>query len=52
MREIEPDTELIDALSLKYTGNAGYQGHREGETRVTVRIEPLKVRERGLSAGR
>ncbi len=46
--DISPDTALIDALSLKYTGNPVYQGYREGETRLTVRIEPLTVAERGL----
>lgn len=48
VKSIEPDDDLIDRLSLKYTGNARYQGHREGETRVTVRIEPIRVMERGL----
>ena len=48
VKEIKPDNDLIDRLSLKYTGNASYQGHREGETRVTVRIEPEHVAQRGL----
>ncbi len=47
--EIKADNELIDALSLKYTGNPKYQGHREGQTRLTVRIEPEHVAERGLA---
>ena len=38
----------IDRLSLKYTGNPQYQGHREGETRVTIIIEPTAVVERRL----
>jgi PPOX class probable F420-dependent enzyme len=38
----------INGLSLKYTGNAEYGGFREGETRMLIRIEPLRVRERGL----
>ncbi|MEX2598506.1 MAG: PPOX class F420-dependent oxidoreductase [Dehalococcoidia bacterium] len=38
----------IDRLSLKYTGNPKYQGHRDGETRVTVIIEPTHVVERRL----
>jgi len=46
--EIKPDNELIDALSLKYTGNPQYQGYREGVTRVTIRIEPEHVAQRGL----
>ena len=48
VKEIKPDNELIDALSLKYTGNPDYQGHRDGETRVTVRIEPEHIAQRGL----
>jgi PPOX class probable F420-dependent enzyme len=40
--------DQINGLSLKYTGNPNYQGFREGETRMLIRIEPLRVRERGL----
>jgi PPOX class probable F420-dependent enzyme len=32
----------IDRLSRKYTGN-DYQSHREGETRVSIWLEPEKV---------
>ena len=38
----------IDSLSFRYTGNAQYQGHREGETRVLVIIEPEHITERGM----
>ena len=38
----------IDRLSLKYTGNTKYQGYRDGETRVTVIIEPTNTVERRL----
>jgi PPOX class probable F420-dependent enzyme len=40
--------DQINGLSLKYTGNPNYQGFREGETRMCIRIEPLKIHERGL----
>jgi hypothetical protein len=40
--------DQINGLSLKYTGKAEYGGFREGETRMLIRIEPLRVRERGL----
>ena len=36
----------IDSLSERYTGNPQYQGHREGQTRVLVIIEPEHVTER------
>jgi hypothetical protein len=38
----------IDRLSLKYTGKANYEGHRAGQARVTVIIEPIRIAERGL----
>ena len=38
--------EQIDRLSAKYNGEGTYGGHQQGHTRVTVRIEPLRVRER------
>ena len=44
----EGANDQISRMALKYTGNANYQGFREGETRVIIVIEPLKVRERGL----
>lgn len=46
--EMKADNELIDALSLKYTGNPNYRGHREGQTRISIRIEPVRVAQRGL----
>ena len=46
--EIKKDTALIDALSLKYTGNPKYQGYQEGVDRISVRIEPMRIFERGL----
>ncbi|HZP26317.1 MAG TPA: PPOX class F420-dependent oxidoreductase [Dehalococcoidia bacterium] len=36
----------IDKLSLKYLGKPKYEGHRPGERRVLVRIEPLKLASR------
>jgi Tfp pilus assembly protein PilZ len=50
VKQITPDGAIdqINGLSLKYTGNPSYQGFREGETRMLIRIEPLRVRERGL----
>lgn len=38
----------IDRLSKKYTGREKYASHREGETRVSVRISPTHVESRGL----
>jgi PPOX class probable F420-dependent enzyme len=51
MREITVEGALdqISRLSAKYTGNPAYQGFREGETRMTIRIEPQKVLESRLS---
>ena len=40
--------EHIDKLSAKYTGNPEYQNRREGEQRVTVRIQPAHVTASGL----
>jgi PPOX class probable F420-dependent enzyme len=40
--------DQINRLSLKYTGNPGYRGFREGEARMLIRIEPLRIHERGL----
>ena len=37
----------IDRLSRKYTG-ADYQWHREGETRVTVRLRPERITAYGI----
>ena len=38
----EDGNAVIDRLSRKYTGH-DYQSHREGETRVTVRMAPDHV---------
>lgn len=38
----------IDRLSKKYTGREEYASHREGETRVSVRISPTWIESRGL----
>lgn len=35
--------ELIDALSLKYTGNATFGAHEEGRHRLTLRIRCDRV---------
>ena len=40
--------DQIDRLSKKYTGREKYASHREGETRVSVRISPTWVESRGL----
>jgi PPOX class probable F420-dependent enzyme len=40
--------DQIDRLSKKYTGREKYASHREGETRVSVRISPKFVESRGL----
>jgi PPOX class probable F420-dependent enzyme len=34
----------IDRLSKKYTGNDEYQGHKSGESRVKVVVEPVSIR--------
>lgn len=34
--------EIIEALSHKYTGGP-YGGHKEGEQRITVRVQPVKL---------
>jgi len=41
-------THQIDRLSKKYTGREKYANHREGETRVSVRISPTWIESRGL----
>ena len=41
--------DQIDRLSQKYTGRETYGSHREGETRVSVRISPTWIESRGLS---
>ena len=38
----------IDRLSQKYTGREKYASHREGETRVSVRISPTWIEARGI----
>ena len=40
--------DQIDRLSQKYTGREKYASHREGETRVSVRISPTWIEARGL----
>jgi hypothetical protein len=40
--------DQIDRLARKYRGHDRYMSHREGETRVTVRISPTFVESRGL----
>jgi PPOX class probable F420-dependent enzyme len=40
--------DQIDRLSKKYTGREKYGSHREGETRVSVRISPTWIESRGL----
>jgi PPOX class probable F420-dependent enzyme len=44
----EGANDQIDRLSKKYTGREKYASHREGETRVTVRIAPTRIESRGL----
>ena len=44
----EGANDQIDRLSLKYTGRDEYGSHREGETRVSVRISPTWIESRGL----
>jgi PPOX class probable F420-dependent enzyme len=44
MIEGEEADRQIDRLSKKYTGNDEYQGHRPGESRVKVEVEPVSVR--------
>lgn len=41
--------DQIDRLARKYRGHERYQSHKEGETRVTVRITPSWIESRGLS---
>ena len=47
---ITPDgaNDHIDLMSMKYTGNKSYQGHRPGETRCMIFIRPTRVIERGV----
>jgi PPOX class probable F420-dependent enzyme len=40
--------DQIDRLSKKYTGRERYASHRDGETRVTVRISPSRIEARGI----
>ena len=40
--------DQIDRLSQKYTGREKYASHREGETRVSVRIAPTWIEARGI----
>jgi PPOX class probable F420-dependent enzyme len=42
--------EQIDRLARKYTGAERYQGHKDGETRVSIRIAPTKIESRGLDS--
>ena len=40
--------DQIDRLARKYRGHDRYMSHREGETRVSVRISPTFIESRGL----
>ncbi len=40
--------DQIDRLARKYRGHDRYMSHREGETRVSVRISPIWIESRGL----
>jgi PPOX class probable F420-dependent enzyme len=42
----EGANDQIDRLARKYRGHDSYQSHREGETRVTVRISPTWIESR------
>jgi len=42
----EGANEQIDRLARKYRGHDAYRSHREGETRVTVRISPTWIESR------
>ena len=44
----EGANDQIDRLSQKYTGREKYASHREGETRVSVRISPTRIEARGI----
>ena len=44
MIEGEEADRQIDRLSKKYTGNDKYQGHKPGESRVKVVVEPVSIR--------
>jgi PPOX class probable F420-dependent enzyme len=44
----EGANEQIDRLSKKYTGREKYASHRDGETRVSVRITPRRIESRGI----
>jgi PPOX class probable F420-dependent enzyme len=44
----EGANEQIDRLARKYRGHDRYRSHREGETRVTVRISPSWIESRGV----
>jgi PPOX class probable F420-dependent enzyme len=44
----EGANEHIDRLARKYRGHDRFRSHREGETRVSVRISPTFVESRGI----
>ena len=44
----EGANDQIDRLARKYRGHESYRSHREGETRVTVRISPTFIESRGV----
>jgi PPOX class probable F420-dependent enzyme len=44
----EGANDQIDRLARKYRGHDRYQSHREGETRVTVRISPTWIESRRI----
>lgn len=47
--ETEPDVdiEFISRMSHKYTGHERYQGHKEGDERVVLKIRPTQVLVKG-----
>jgi PPOX class probable F420-dependent enzyme len=40
--------DQIDRLARKYRGHDRYMSHRDGETRVSVRISPTWIESRGI----
>ena len=44
----EGANDQIDRLARKYRGHERYQSHREGETRVMVRISPTWIESRKI----
>ena len=46
----EGANDQIDRLAKKYRGHDRYMSHRDGETRVSVRISPTFIESRGIDA--